>query len=147
MYHCILHYFHMPSPRLGQAITNRQLPFILRPRHRAVRVSPCNSRSISWLGLATPPLAFGGLLIGLWTYKCMMMIVFQNKIIYMPSVPPFSRSEKIDDYKYPASVKWKAEHIKSTDGTKLALAVGTIETDNQPSLACKPTTVIAYFQG
>jgi hypothetical protein len=31
----------------------------------------------------TPPAVFGGLLITLWTYKCIMMVVFQNKIIYM----------------------------------------------------------------
>src|SRR6266498_2441351 len=45
-----------------------------------------------------PPIVFSGLLLTLWAYKCFMMVVFQNKIIYMPNVPPFSRNEKVEDY-------------------------------------------------
>jgi hypothetical protein len=33
--------------------------------------------------ILTPPAVFGGLLVTLWAYKCIMMVVFQNKIIYM----------------------------------------------------------------
>lgn len=39
-----------------------------------------------------PPLAFVGLGCTLWTWKCAMMILFQNKIIYMPGVPPWVAS-------------------------------------------------------
>ena len=35
------------------------------------------------IAILTPPAVFGGLLITLWAYKCMMMVIFQNKIIYM----------------------------------------------------------------
>lgn len=77
----------------------------------------------------------------------MMMIVFQNKIIYMPGVPPFSRSEKIADYKYPAPVAWREEHIKSTDGTRLALAIGTADGKDIVPSTDTATAVIAYFQG
>ncbi|KAF1988592.1 alpha/beta-hydrolase, partial [Aulographum hederae CBS 113979] len=72
-----------------------------------------------------PPVVFVGLLLTLWFYKCCMMILFQNKIIYMPSVPPFSRSEKIDDYKGACfGVDWEEVRIKSLDGTRISLCVG-----------------------
>lgn len=34
-----------------------------------------------------PPVTFLGLAALLWSYKCLVMVIFQNKIIYMPSVP------------------------------------------------------------
>lgn len=85
-----------------------------------------------------------------------MLVVFQNKIIYMPSVPPFSRSEKIEDYA--ASCRpavWREERIKAADGTKLALAVGEIpeemskrdKDEGKVLVRKKRRVVIVYFQG
>jgi pimeloyl-ACP methyl ester carboxylesterase len=55
-----------------------------------------------------------------------MMVLFQNKIIYMPSVPPFSRSEKISDYENACRpIIWRQEMMRSLDGTKIALAIGS----------------------
>ncbi|KAK2748089.1 hypothetical protein FQN57_001212 [Myotisia sp. PD_48] len=82
-----------------------------------------------------PPVVFIGLTITLWAYKCMMMIIFQNKIIYMPSMPPFSRREKIADYqKLCGSIKWKEERTRSLDGVEIALCVGSTRSGNPPSL-------------
>ena len=97
-----------------------------------------------------PPVVFLGLLVTLWTYKCAMMVVFQNKIIYMPSVPPFSRSEKVADYAAQCKpVVWTEHDIKASDGTALKLLEGTFNTvngaelDNQP----KQRIIVLYLQG
>ncbi|KAG6999644.1 hypothetical protein G7Y79_00033g068320 [Physcia stellaris] len=100
---------------------------------------------------------FLGLLVTLWAYKSLMLVVFQNKIIYMPSVPPFSRSEKIEDYAASCRpVVWREERIKAADGTKLALAVGEIpremsKQDEDESKVLvhgrRRRVVVVYFQG
>lgn len=55
-----------------------------------------------------PPVVFGGLVVALWTWKCLMMVIFQNKIIYMPGLPPNARGERIEDYKNQCGgVGWK----------------------------------------
>ncbi|KIW28282.1 uncharacterized protein PV07_07959 [Cladophialophora immunda] len=93
-----------------------------------------------------PPVVFGGLLVTLWTYKCFMMVLFQNKIIYMPSVPPFSRSEKVDDYSLQCKpVVWAEHDLKAADGTAIKILEGSVgasveaETNNH--------IVVLYFQG
>ena len=94
-----------------------------------------------------PPLLFGALVLTLWAQKCVMMVLFQNKIIYMPSLPPFSRQEKIEDYVGKRdAVTWEKRHIKSMDGTRLALCLGQTarkHLDKAPS----NHVVILYFQG
>ncbi|KAI9704032.1 MAG: hypothetical protein M1820_005653 [Bogoriella megaspora] len=74
------------------------------------------------------------------------MILFQNKIIYMPSMPPFSRSEKISDYTRSCSpVIWEEKKIKSIDGTTITLCVGNMPARLDP--APPKHTAILYFQG
>lgn len=109
-----------------------------------------------------PPVVFTGLLITLWTYKCLMMIIFQNKIIYMPSMPPFSRSEKVEDYAGSCKpVIWTEHSIRSEDGTPLKLLEGQIphqqqsgvavdDNDNNNTASITPRyqhVVTIYFQG
>ncbi|GAA5860229.1 hypothetical protein JCM3774_000350 [Rhodotorula dairenensis] len=36
-----------------------------------------------------------GLPAALWAYKCLMLVIFQRRIIYLPSVPPGTRDEPI----------------------------------------------------
>lgn len=76
-----------------------------------------------------------------------MMVIFQNKIIYMPSMPPFSRSEKVEDYVNQCKpVEWIEHLIRSCDGTKIALLEGSIQ--RQPDQAAvRKHIVILYFQG
>ncbi|KAI0141644.1 alpha/beta-hydrolase [Xylariaceae sp. FL1272] len=79
-------------------------------------------------GIALAPVVFTGLLVSLWTWKCFMMIVFQNKIIYMPGLPPNSRWEKISDYKDRlGGINWREERCKASDGTDLALCVTDLD--------------------
>lgn len=92
-----------------------------------------------------PPVVFGGLVVTLWIYKCCMMVLFQNKIIYMPSVPPFSRREKMADYaNICRPVHWEEKRIRSLDGTEVALCVGGIENSADRS---NKEVIVLYFQG
>ena len=72
------------------------------------------------------------------------MVLFQDKIIYMPYIPPFSRSEEIGIYQAQCGpVSWESKHIKSLDGTNLAICVGKVsgnETQTRQVILC-------YFQG
>lgn len=99
-----------------------------------------------------PPAVFVGLVAVLWFYKCCMMVLFQNKIIYMPSVPPFSRSEKIADYaRTCAPAEWREQRIRSLDGTEIALCVGSVRGTRQKVEEMGGTRakgiVVVYFQG
>ncbi|GAA5991541.1 hypothetical protein JCM10908_005752 [Rhodotorula pacifica] len=38
-----------------------------------------------------------GLPTALWAYKCLMLVLFQRRIIYLPSVPPGTRDEPVPD--------------------------------------------------
>ncbi len=96
--------------------------------------------------ILVPPTVFGGLLVTLWAYKCLMMVVFQNKIIYMPSVPPFSRSEKISDYAAQCKpVIWTDHSLRAADGTAIKVVEGTV--DLPKKLKVTEDIVIVYFQG
>jgi pimeloyl-ACP methyl ester carboxylesterase len=93
------------------------------------------------------PGVFIGLLIGHWIHKCLLMVLFQNKIIYMPSLPPGSRRERLEDYsKTWAGVSWKKTKIKSLDGTKLSVAVAHPEISSAAQVNRKKVVVL-YFQG
>jgi len=65
----------------------------------------------------------------------------------MPSVPPFSRSEKLSDYaKACFPIVWKEEIISSADNKKLALCIG----ENgalQDVQTARDHVVVLYFQG
>lgn len=97
------------------------------------------------------PSVFVGLLLGHWIHKCFLMVLFQNKIIYMPSLPPGSRREKLQDYtKSWGSVVWEERKIKSLDGTKLTLAVAHPRQEqrlNQGVKSQRKRRIILYFQG
>lgn len=80
-------------------------------------------------------------------YKCLMMILFQDKIIYMPYMPPFARSERIENHASACKpVEWKEETIRSLDRTKLSLCVGRLLND-QSGAENGRDVAICYFQG
>ena len=94
-----------------------------------------------------PPVVFSGLLITLWMWKCLMMVVFQNKIIYMPGLPPNARRETIAAYKNQSSgILWREERIKASDGTLISLCVASVDNGSSFTQAVK-TIYILYFQG
>lgn len=101
-----------------------------------------------------PPLVFTSLLLSLWLYKSVILILLQNKIIYMPSMPPFSRSEKIGDYaKLCGRISWREERIASRDGVPLAVCVAEVAGSCGPEIweegrrRKKRRVVVIYLQG
>ena len=121
-----------------------------RIRRMQCRSSKHDDRSYSTSTISSillPPTVFIGLLGTLWFYKCCMMVLFQNKIIYMPSIPPFSRREEIKTYEAACHpVKWQERRIKSEDNTQLALCVGEIPASASINLSLKQV-ILVYFQG
>lgn len=95
------------------------------------------------------PVVYSGLFVALWAWKCFMMVTFQNKIIYMPGLPPNARQEKIQDYASRcAGIQWREERVRATDGTDLALCVTDV--DLGPSATSRLPDIafyILYFQG
>ena len=144
-----------PSKRQLRGFKKASPKHLHRPTSLPHTIRTHSLRSVHLSAFLTPPFVFLGLLVTLWTYKSLMLVLFQNKIIYMPSVPPLSRSEKIEDYAASCRpVVWKQEKIRAADGTKLALAVGEIpqtnrEGDLKGGSVCKKRRriVILYFQG
>ena len=77
-----------------------------------------------------------------------MMVLFQNKIIYMPSVPPFSRSEKVAEYAHQCKpVQWREHDVRAADGTALKLLEGSIHHGDVRAESPAKRLVVVYFQG
>lgn len=97
-----------------------------------------------------PPIVFTGLVLALYTWKSFAMVSLQNKIIYTPYLPPSARHDKISDYESRHyGIEWKELHMKSIDGTDLALAVATVSAEDEISRGNPPThhVYILYCQG
>lgn len=125
--------------RPSEALTRSAYIHHLRHRRTLINVSP----------FLLPPLVFSGLVLVLWTWKCFMMIVFQNKIIYMPGLPPNARREKISDYiNQCGGITWREARIVSPDRTQIALCIASVESPDVPLKPSSPFPVyILYFQG
>lgn len=71
----------------------------------------------------------------------------------MPSMPPFSRSEKIGDYvKLCGRVRWREESIASGDGVPLAVCVAEVagslgEESGEEGRRKKKRVVVIYLRG
>ncbi|KAL4893610.1 Alpha/Beta hydrolase protein [Aspergillus ambiguus] len=97
--------------------------------------------------LLVPPAMFVGLLLGLWAWKCFWIIVMQDKLLYLSWLPPFARSETVEDYMAECKpVQWVEKHFHSLDGTKLAVCEGRMP-NVISSGSNRRSVVICYFQG
>lgn len=75
-----------------------------------------------------------------------MMVLFQNKIIYMPFLPPNARSDTIKEYEaWCGGVSWREEFVRSGDGTDIALAVAEVGRKGEGKEGREK--VVLYFQG
>ncbi|GLB38816.1 putative alpha beta superfamily protein [Lyophyllum shimeji] len=86
-----------------------------------------------------------GLPVALWTYKSLMMIIFQRKIIYMGYLPIGARKERLADMPpaYTAGMDCEEIHLPSADGAaQLSGLVVRPKGQTEP-----PKAVIVYFQG
>ena len=107
------------------ARTSRRSLLRLDPRHGHAHGQ---RRLVHVETLLLPPVVFTGLLAALWVFKCTMMVVFQNKIIYMPGLPPNARHERIEDYASECGgVQWHEKRTSAADGTELGLAVASLD--------------------
>ncbi|KAI2614887.1 alpha/beta-hydrolase [Hypoxylon sp. NC1633] len=111
---------------------------------------PCR-RAYHVEGLMLAPVIFTGLFVALWSWKCLMLVTFQNKIIYMPGLPPNARWEKIQDYANRcAGLQWREERVRAADGTDLALCVTDVDLGSSAA-STQPAAVVPfyvlYFQG
>jgi len=126
-----------------------------RPHHRTISRAPHllhkapQHRPLTVIStLLVPPVVFTGLLITLWTWKSLMLVLFQNKIIYMPFLPPNARQEKISDYsKQCGAISWREERIRSTDGTAISLCVSDVVGKGDSKGKERKRVYILYFQG
>ncbi|KAL7409353.1 hypothetical protein BDY24DRAFT_418969 [Mrakia frigida] len=89
-----------------------------------------------------------GFPIVLWTYKCLMLVIFQRRIIYMGYLPPLARTTKID----PSDrllrglsleeIEIESEKGITLRGISLRTTTTTTTTTTKPPRIC-----LVYFQG
>lgn len=98
--------------------------------------------------LAAAPLLLTGLFVALWTWKCTMLVLFQNAIIYNPFMPPNARSMRIEEFaRQCGGVQWREQRIRSLDGTEIALCVSQHPQDATIGASSAREVYILYFQG
>ncbi|KII86736.1 hypothetical protein PLICRDRAFT_43389 [Plicaturopsis crispa FD-325 SS-3] len=88
-----------------------------------------------------------GLPLALWTYKCLMLVLFQRKIIYMGYVPPGARQEELRDVppKHLKDISCKEVRVKSESAYLSRIIVHgrrPAHTKRDP-----PDIVMIYLQG
>ncbi|BGP29196.1 hypothetical protein JCM10296v2_000934 [Rhodotorula toruloides] len=103
-----------------------------------------------------------GVLIGLptalWVYKCIMLVLFQRKVIYMPWLPPGSRDESllaVTATGEMGDMGVKEVRIDSAEPTKWlrqkaevrAIEVGWKEEEENVTATKRPHVVLLYLQG
>ncbi|PYH88458.1 putative alpha/beta superfamily hydrolase [Aspergillus ellipticus CBS 707.79] len=113
--------------------------------------SPSQSRTLFTAAMPpvlVPPAIFLGLLLALWTWKCFWIVVMQEKLLYLTWLPPFARSEKINDYEAECRpVRWEEKKLQSLDGTRLAVCEGRLPISGHQTGQKTKSVVICYFQG
>jgi hypothetical protein len=160
---------------ISSSLGPSRCPSLATPSRARLAGRAGNSRTSSWESrqkrffhaetVLLPPVVFCGLLGTLWLWKCAMMVLFQNKIIYMPGLPPNARRERIEDYAGQCGgVRWEEKRIRAADGTDLALCVANVlssgphhptsphakdavAADATGPAAAAPAVYILYFQG
>ncbi|POS76391.1 hypothetical protein DHEL01_v205216 [Diaporthe helianthi] len=124
----------------------------VRANYGPFNPSACERRQIHSSGYFLPPVIFISLLFALYTWKSFIMISLQNKIIYAPYLPPTARFERIEDWQSKLfGIEWKEVHMRSIDGTDLALAVATVSShagiDESLQQSVSHHVYILYLQG
>ena len=132
------------------------------PSVAAIGMTPSSDAPSPWMVLG----AFVGLPAALWAYKCLMMVLFQRKIIYMGMytliplhtslngslilpkigyVPPSARTEQLTDdtVRYSPKISCEEVRIKSDPGVTIyGLLVSRTDIGTE-----SPETVVIYLQG
>ncbi|KAK9767893.1 hypothetical protein K7432_001917 [Basidiobolus ranarum] len=83
-----------------------------------------------------------GIPLGMYTYKSVMMVLFQNKIIYMPYLPPGARHET-EIPKASTNYYFRKEKLQTIDNCTLeGISIANKEEEER-----KPNQVLVYFHG
>ncbi|KAH9053973.1 Alpha/Beta hydrolase protein [Lactarius deliciosus] len=132
--------------KVANSVTSFLSPFSIANSLRTITaglsLQPSHDAPSGWLALS----AFVGLPLALWAYKCLMLIIFQRKVIYMGYAPPGSRMELLADLypKYtPNGIHIEELSIPSSRPNKVRLSALLLHRD----LSVPPQHVIVYFQG
>ncbi|KZT67298.1 alpha/beta-hydrolase [Daedalea quercina L-15889] len=105
-------------------------------------LQPTSEAPSVWLAIAT----LIGLPAALWAYKCLMMIVFQRKIVYMGYVPPGSRTEQLGvDVPVPKGLECEEIRLQSERGVTL-YGIDVRQKPRRP-LPDSRKIVVLYLQG
>ncbi|PCH39846.1 alpha/beta-hydrolase [Wolfiporia cocos MD-104 SS10] len=86
-----------------------------------------------------------GLPLALWIYKCLMMVIFQRKIIYMGYAPPGARTEELHASLLPREIRCMEVCLESEKHVRLHGII--IHQDALDCSARDPDVVIVYLQG
>ena len=86
-----------------------------------------------------------------------MMIIFQNKLIYLPYIPYGARNETIQDYTPQLlGLDWTSTEVRTRDGKKLSTCVAEIRLALLQAVTLltlfrkkrdAPEVIVVYFQG
>ncbi|KAI0070239.1 alpha/beta-hydrolase [Panus rudis PR-1116 ss-1] len=145
----------------GSAKTHvaQNAPLDQRPFSRKSRFTSLGTEQVIQLGgflaftpssepptLALAVAAAIGLPIALWVYKCIMMVIFQRRIIYMGYVPPNARNEQIGvDVDVPKGLSWEEITLRGEGRIRLA---GILVRNASGATEAPPLkTLIVYLQG
>ncbi|KAH9979847.1 Alpha/Beta hydrolase protein [Lactifluus volemus] len=102
-------------------------------------LQPSSDAPSGWLVLS----AFLGLPLALWAYKCLMLVIFQRKLIYMGYAPPGSRTESLATMYTPKGIQIEEVSVPSSQPKTVRLSTLLL----RRNLASPPRHVIVYFQG
>jgi pimeloyl-ACP methyl ester carboxylesterase len=96
--------------------STRQRRFLLQA-FRYVKASSREHNKKHISQLVQVPVIFTGLALVLWSWKCLMLVVFQKKIIYMPYI---ARYDKTHDALFAKRTSpWSVNKLICSDGTNL----------------------------
>ncbi|CAG8536406.1 6280_t:CDS:2 [Paraglomus brasilianum] len=98
-----------------------------------------------------------GVPLAVYAYKCTMLVLFQNKLIYVPYLPPGSRQMQLDNTRVDKRMLCKKVHVWTPDGCKLAGIIARAKKSNEIQAELSGTSswrdidendpVMIYFQG
>ncbi|EMD00434.1 hypothetical protein BAUCODRAFT_61174 [Baudoinia panamericana UAMH 10762] len=107
------------------------------------------------------PMFYVSILLGAWTLKCGLMVIFQDRLFYLSWLPPAAWRDTVDDVATQCRpVEWETTRIQAADGVHLAVCVGRMpqglssakhvsspQAIDQGMATSKVRTVICYFPG